>query len=332
MSTRPTRQKANVTSYLILLALFFFVAKAQADWIKIGVCSDVHCSNKPNIGYRYYTEAATKMSTAMDVWKIEDVNAIFVCGDYIDTTADYTDAMVTAVESELHDYNDIPSSVPRFYVIGNHDWDVTHDANDFMDAVEANTIQKNQNNGEYFFYDVGNLRILSVCAAYESDGITRRPGGGDGYLPQEQLEWLENKLQEADNSGKYSVIMCHYLSEPINYSMSYTATISNSNDVFGIIIKHRVACWIGGHHHIDFAFNSYQNTNAYGSRIFFKGLEGMVDNSGVSNFATLYINDQDGTVYMKGHDNCTGKRTLKYVGNDIDNCATNKWGNFLNRH
>ena len=139
----------------------------------------------------------------------------------------------------------LSSPIPVYSGFGNHDTDRM--------TVEENLALFHMENN-YYFFDRGGYRFLMLDPNYDFDGKECRhyaPGlqrhSNRGYLPPEQLAWLDKTLRE---SPYPCILFSHESAERTN-------GILNRDDAWNIIsavhieTAVRVLLWINGHYHCD---------------------------------------------------------------------------------
>ncbi len=139
----------------------------------------------------------------------------------------------------------LSTTIPVYSVLGNHDTDAM--------TVEENLALFHMENNFYFF-DRGGYRFLVLDPNYDFDGrncVHYEPGLKRhitrGYLPPEQLEWMDRTLRE---SPYPCILFSHESAERTN-------GIYNRDDAWNIIsavhreTDTRVLLWINGHYHCD---------------------------------------------------------------------------------
>lgn len=194
------------------------------------VFSDLHCC--PGVlGW----DSPERLQTILARAEREDVSFVIQLGDFMH-------------EREKNGWlaeRYLSSKIPVYSAFGNHDTDrMTVEEN-----LELFHLEKN-----YYFFDRGGYRFLVLDPNYDFDGTECRhyaPGlrrhSDRGYLPPEQLAWMDRNLRE---SPYPCILFSHESAERTN-------GILNRDDAWNIISAvhresdTRVLLWVNGHYHCD---------------------------------------------------------------------------------
>ena len=218
--------------------------------IKIGIFTDCQYCDCEVSGKRNYRLSLKKLDSCVAVFNTMALDAVFHLGDMID-----------------HSYKNFDSVLPRFssfkaplnLVLGNHDYMIKSN-------YKAGLIKRLGMPGGYYMVDYGgwdfivlNGDDLSYFAPQDrqkkderndmvSDLYLNLHFNGmpwNGGIGRQQMQWLEERLRDADSAGRKVIVCCHF---PLFGKDDHL--LFNSIEVFSLISHHpSVKAYFNGHYH-----------------------------------------------------------------------------------
>ena len=242
--------------------------------INLGMITDIHIGD-PDVGQRRCTQAIPKTEAAVGRFVASDVDAIVVLGDSMDTREDGP-----GLEELAGVVNRNSGFIPAYWCIGGHDcYHVDFNKTDWLTAVTTGSLTAQEST--YFYVDIGNLRLIILDSCYKGlEETSSYPPTGPYeviYVSSSQVLWLEDTLEDADSSNKFSVICLHH-------GLGVFGThrdVQNSADVRTVLNSHKVIAVFNGHGH----HNTHRislGTNSDGNPIHHIGLESVADGDWVT--------------------------------------------------
>lgn len=158
---------------------------------KIGLTAELHYStiNWTDTGVAQHRALALDYLEDFCV-KMNDTfepNFVFVFGDLIHEDGTKADQQARLVE--IQDMLDTLTMSDRL-TCGNHD---------LVDMTKAEVLTSVSETSLNYTAEISDYLIVSLDAMYENDGTsfggTGQLGAGSGYIPKEELDWLENVLE-----------------------------------------------------------------------------------------------------------------------------------------
>jgi 3',5'-cyclic AMP phosphodiesterase CpdA len=269
------RALIDIVCRLILCALMATAGTAEGDDattmnppnLTIGLIADCQYADQPAAGQRLYRRAKDKLRACVSELNKRELDFVVQLGDLIDCGYESFHE-VTPLVGRLE--------APVYNVLGNHDYAVA-------DARKAQVPGRLGLDRRYYQFERAGFRFLVLdgneisfhahpegSAAYQRAADyhgANAPGAPawNGAVGEEQLEWLEQALTEADEAGQRTVILCHFPVYPENLH-----NLWNAAEVLAVIDRHPCpAAYISGHNHA----GNYGERNA----VHYVTLRGMVD-------------------------------------------------------
>ena len=251
-----------------------------ANTLKLGIVTDIHNSYRTDVyGGRHYVDAENKAQQSVNQFVTTGVDAIFCLGDSVDS---YTDAITgnpTKMEIIADILNNNSGGIPVYWAIGNHDcYTIYYDKNDWLaDVGQAET---------YFYVDIENLRCVILDTGFSSSGASWPEGYNytDAHICLDELNWLENTLEDADDRGMCSVLFSHY---PMGACNTYHDLV-NAEEVREIMVNHKVIALFSGHRHC-YVHSTLLGNNSLGQPIHHIVLEGCVNGDFEEGYGAHFI-------------------------------------------
>ncbi len=254
MKTRYSHPcRSGIFSCFALLAFFLAslsVKGQQKEEIRVGILTDCQYCNCPPLGIRYYALSLAKLDSCITVFNALPLSSVFHLGDMIDRN-------ISSLDSVLPRFQKFKA--PVHLILGNHEYML---GKDFQPELLRRTGQKDL----FYTYDLGSWRFiildgndLSFLASqtkeqrkernrivldqYQQLQFTGMPwNGGIGRM---QMNWLEQKLKEADTGNKNVIVMCHF---PLVGRQTHI--LFNHSEVLALLTKHHsVKAYFCGHIH-----------------------------------------------------------------------------------
>ena len=256
--------------------------------ISFALIADVQYADKDNFELCHYRQSPEKLRQAVAVINQSTAQFTVQLGDFIDQD-EKSFATILPIWNELHQ--------PSHHVLGNHDLMVS---DDFKEKVAAllglqKTWYSEKLNGWRFIYLDGNDVSFSACrensAEYKEvetyyQTLERPTPRWNGALGDNQLQWLEQELQQAQQAREKVIIFCHFAVYPVSEFCLW-----NAAHIVAIIDKYTcVKAWFNGHHHE----GCYQHR----THCHYLSFKGMVD---TNDSAYSLINLFDDRIAIAGH-------------------------------
>lgn len=239
--------KKNIIKGLFLIAMALFIQNsAYADFsfndmeLKFAQVSDVHISDSADTTYKVLSRSHELLDTTIkEINNTKGLDFVVFTGDMVNepTKKLYRDFFVAL---EKLDY-------PSLLVFGNHDSVTTAEDENYLDKDTVFSIIQRcnpyQNYGmPYFAYSPNKdyrVIVLDTTMGYEHQS--------NGYLPDEQLEFLDKEL--ANNQDKIVIIFQHHpVIEPFK---SQDHRLLNANAYLDVLQKYEkvpIAIFAGHYH------------------------------------------------------------------------------------
>lgn len=288
MINRRNLLAASAAASLVTPFGGFTAARAQGaagPLFRFGLVADPqYAPVVPNLRMnRYYANSLWKLSAAIDELNKHELTFVATLGDIIDRHWESFGHVLPLYDQLKH---------PRFFVLGNHDFDV---AADYLGSVVRNAGMPRA----YYDFAGGGYRFIVLDG---NDVSTFAPPRGDarrelaaerlaalkakgaanaqswnGSLSDAQFTWLTETLAKARTAGEKVIVMGHY---PI-----YPANIHNLWDAERIVdlltAQDHVVAYFCGHNH---AGNFGELKGKY-----FVNLCGMVDTPDTTAYAVVEV-------------------------------------------
>ncbi len=299
--------KRKIIVLVIGLLLFRLRSDLYGDIITLGILTDVHNSDNPDTSFKYYSQGELKTNAIIDEFVAESVDTIIELGDLIDDPDDITNGKLESICVSLRRGSGDAHGIPIYFVLGNHEC-AYESKSSFLLHPSVNQTGSSLNypaaNGEYGYFDIGNIRCFILDTNYGS--LTEPYPEGYinckiAYLSTAELEWFDDALNAADAAGKFSTVFFHH---PVGIVCPTEFSFENWSDFVDIVKQHRVVFVAWGHEHVNRKCWSIV-TNSLHEPIVFTGLEAVVDGNFVEDpnntaGAIIAIDDQTGAVNLDG--------------------------------
>jgi hypothetical protein len=263
------------------LAVVFFAGGCERT-VKFGVVADIQYHPGESLGTRYYSVSPGKLGEALAEFNLGKVQFVVNLGDTIDHDVQSFDGVMPVFKA---------LKVPVYHVVGNHDFDVQpEDEESVLPALGLAQTYHAFDKAKWRFIFLDGFELRYPFPADESlkkesetlylrlqDQGKENAQRWNGGLGLKQISWLEEKLEEADKSGKRALVLCHF---PVLPEAAHN--LWNDAEVVPILEKHRsVKAYFSGHNHAgDYAFRN---------RIHYVTFQGMVETQAVNAFAIVTL-------------------------------------------
>lgn len=268
-----------------------FCACGRPQTVTFGVVADIQYYPRESIGMRYYSASLGKLNRAIAEFNREKVRFAVNLGDTIDHGIQNFDAVMPLFRS---------LEAPVYHILGNHDFEVQAGEEDqvlralglkqtyyALDRAEWRLIFLNGVELRRPFPAADNLK-KEAEALYLKLLAQGRENVEDGYggLGSKQISWLDQKLEETDDSGMNALILCH---SPVLPEAVYN--LWNDREVVSILEEHpSVKAYFSGHNHA--------GNYAFQNGIHYLTFQGIVETPDQNAFAIVTL--KKGTIKVKG--------------------------------
>lgn len=242
-----------VFGFALLLTVSTVFAQAKNKTLfTFGVIADVQYADQDNAGTRYYRLSPNKLAQAVDSFNRYKPGFVLSLGDYIDKNLSSYDTL-NPITARLN--------MHLYHALGNHEFAVN-------DNEKEKVLQKENLSKPYYSFEKNNWRFVIIdgndvslhahikgSARYkEAEALLqklkadslRQAQTWNGAVGKEQLAWLENELQDAQNKKQKVVIACHF---PL-YPDGATELLWNAKELRALIEKYScVFAYFNGHVH-----------------------------------------------------------------------------------
>ena len=259
-----------------------------------GVIADAqYCECDPAIG-RYYRNSTDKLADALQTLNQHDLAFILDLGDLIDRDFSSFDTVLKVYEQ---------SNFQVYRTLGNHDFSVADgqksevanrlglDQAAYYDFVYLGWrfIVLNGNEVSTFAHPSGSEEARAAAEKLEAlekrGAVNARPWNGG--ISQQQLSWLESKLEAAKQEKQKVIVANHFPVYPEN-----SHNLWNDSELVDLLIRYpQVVAYFNGHNH----------AGNYGQKehIHFLNFKGMVETEDENSFARVEVFTD--RLEVKGH-------------------------------
>ena len=281
---------------LIAIIGFFTVtimySESSFAQVQFGAFADCQYCNCETAGSRFYRNSLGKLEVCIQQFnQNKRIKFVVGLGDLIDRNLASYDRVNAILDHSKH----------RVYnVAGNHDFGVEKNQLDQVPKklhlqktyysftkknwmfifLNGNEITVNSNDSEI----VKQAETMLAKLKQENKPNTYEWNGG---MSQEQINWMKQQLQKAENKNLKVVLFCHYPLLPLE-----AHTLWNSEEVLTILEKYdNVKLWLNGHNHA--------GNYAFQDGIYFVNLKGMVETANENAYSEVILSDNK--IIIKGY-------------------------------
>ena len=216
---------------------------------------------------RKYNLSPKKLTACVQHYNKQELSFVVHLGDFIDRDFESFDKVVPI-------YNRLKA--PHYHVLGNHDFSVVDDKKLLVPAKLGlkqryydfarkgwRFIVIDGNDVSLYAWPKGDPRTKAAAEYYKS--LKPRPPSWNGALGDEQLKWIEAKLQAATKAKERVMVFCHFPVYPKN-----NHNLWNAGSLTELLSRYPcVAAYVNGHNHA----GNYGQSDG----IHYLTLKGMVD-------------------------------------------------------
>lgn len=208
-------------------------ASSEDALLSVSVISDTHLlSNWP-------IEKAMLAAGLDNIYNNDKLDAVIVAGDL----TNFGDDASMDIFFDLFDGRN--SEVECVFAAGNHDIGYAGSNEGIRQSFIANYNELTDNNIEKIYYStlVGGYRFIVL--GDEGNDTVMTP-----YISQEQLDFLEAELTEADRTGLPAFVVCHWPVDGTNGErLLWDNGDINNAEVKNILSRHKNVFYLSGHLH-----------------------------------------------------------------------------------
>ncbi len=259
-----------------IIALFAFLAallpafaadpRPGSPLFRFGAVADCqYCKATSKV--RKYSLSPKKLTACVEHYNKMELSFVVHLGDFIDRDFSSFDKVVPI-------YNQLKA--PHYHVLGNHDFSVADDKKALVPAklgLKQRYYDFARKGWRFIVIDGNDVSLhawpkndprTKAASAYHKS-LKPRPPNWNGALGDEQLKWIEAKLQTATKAKERVMLFCHFPVYPKNGH-----NLWNAGALTDLLARYPcVAAYLNGHNH----------AGNYGQRdgIHYLTLKGMVD-------------------------------------------------------
>ncbi len=233
---------------------------------RFGAVADCqYCEATSNV--RKYSLSPKKLTACVEHYNKMELSFVVHLGDFIDRDFASFDKVVP-IYNRLH--------APHYHVLGNHDFSVADDKKALVPAklgLKERYYDFTRKGWRFIVIDGNDVSLhawpkadpRTKLASEYHKSLKPRPPSWNGALGDEQMKWIEAKLQTATKARERVMLFCHFPVHPKN-----NHNLWNDDVLTGLLARYPcVAAYVNGHNH----------AGNYGRRegIHYLTLKGMVD-------------------------------------------------------
>jgi len=227
-------------------------APADRPLFSFGILADVQYAAKEAAERRRYRDALPGLRAAVDDWNGRDLAFVIQLGDIIDGNVNDT-ATREDLRTVLAEFGRLKHRL--YHVLGNHC--LTLPRAFVADALGLKRAYYDFERGGWRFIVLDGMDVgvmgwppdsphHRAGEAYLREQPTAKPY--NGAIGEEQLDWLEATLADADRHDQRAVLFCHLPAHPASAARSLC--LWNHRKVREILQRHPcIAAFINGHEH-----------------------------------------------------------------------------------
>ena len=259
-------------------------SKSSTAQVQFGVFADCQYCDCKTAGNRFYRNSLNKLENCIQQFnQNKKIKFVVGLGDLIDRNLDSYDTINAILAQSKHKvYN----------VAGNHDFSVEKNQLDLVPEKLhlPKTYYSFTKKGWMFIFLNGNEMTINsnnpeiIKQAKEMLAQLKRENRPNTYewnggMSREQISWMEEQLQKAENKNLKVALFCHYPLLPLE-----AHALWNSEEVLAVLKRYNnVKLWLNGHNH--------GGNYAFSDGIYFVNLKGMVETENENAFAEVTLSD-----------------------------------------
>lgn len=268
---------------LIIPLIYFGCSTSNEPIFSFGVVSDIQYADVESHDVRHYRESLKKLQECVDTLNTKKLTFVIQLGDFIEKNYASFDT-VFSVFNKLN--------MPKYHALGNHDFSI-------RDRYKESINKKFGLEREYYDFKIDSWRFIvldghdiSFHKRWEGSEIysqsikihselqhknQQNAQKWNGAIGKAQLEWLKNKLNQANSQNEKVILFCHYPVFPREWH-----TLWNDEELLSLIDNFDcIVAYINGHNH---AGNYAARNNKH-----YLTIKGMVDTPDENSFAVVDV-------------------------------------------
>lgn len=205
--------------------------------VKFGLINDAHARTSQKILIKRTLSPMLRFNKAMETFK----------PDFIIQNGDHLEGTYRTEPQAINDWNTVNklfniADIPSYHTLGNHD---------LRALTRQKWLEMTGYEKAYYYFDQGVYRFIVLDANYipRKDFEEEVSPGKEyirGYVPKEQMRWLEDLLKES--SGIRKIVFIHQ--PPLDKTLGRTKGTSfpvNSKELRSLFSKYKVRAVFSGH-------------------------------------------------------------------------------------
>lgn len=227
--------------YWTVLAIFVYFcvnALTYADTLKFAQISDIHLSDKKvDTSYKVLSHTPELFKDQIEqINKTPKIDFVIITGDLIDKP------QKPLLEMACNRLNKL--KYPWYFTFGNHDAAVgtAFTKDKYFEFIKKQNKNMNFDSYYYSFIPQKGYKVIVL------DGSIDYKITANGYIPKDQLKWLDTQLSQAQKEEQIPLIFLHFpLHEPFP---SFHHRITNANEIYNILNEYKMPIAVfSGHYH-----------------------------------------------------------------------------------
>ena len=271
----------NLVSALILFTHDYANAQDSSinpEPLTLGIIADCQYADKPTLGVRHYSMSDEKLKLCVDNFNTMHLDHVFHLGDFIDQERKSFEMVLPIIKQLNAEFT---------LVLGNHDFSVTEELKEKVPQImglKDRYFTLGIRGWKFIILDGNDVSLFAWPKESQEHNkaqeIHQRKYMNqptyNGALGKDQMVWLKNQLEQAENQAEKVILLCHFPILPADAHVLW-----NSAEVLELISRYKcVKAWLNGHNHAgDYA--EYQG-------IHFVTFKGMVDTQ-ENSYATVHL-------------------------------------------
>jgi len=203
--------------YVFLLLCGVLSGCMESQSIQFGVIADVQYADKPTAGQRHYAQSLQQLKECVNEFNSNEPAFVIQLGDFIDGGPNASAELSTCVAV----YNQL--RMPHYHVLGNHDFaGITRSETMDILGLERGHYRFDVADWQFIVLDTQDIslqggwsedspRYLAAEKMLDTLKATGAPNANDwnGGFSDDQLNWLNTELADADRQKKPVIVFGH---------------------------------------------------------------------------------------------------------------------------
>ncbi|MBC8181287.1 metallophosphoesterase [candidate division KSB1 bacterium] len=269
--------------FLVLILSIIFCDSVEKPEFTFGVVTDIQYMDAEPHKSRFYRSSVKKLEECVQVFNSKDLEFVIQLGDLIEKDFASYDTIMPILEKIKH---------TKYHVLGNHEFTIRSRYYDsLMDRIglEKRYYDFKINSWRFIVLDGNDISIHSTKHGSEErkeveelfntlvKKKTQNMQRWNGSIGEQQLEWLQNKLEKSCHDKEKVIIFCHFPVLPREWH-----SLWNDEEVYKTIEAYDcVVAYISGHNH----WGNYVLRN----NIHYLTIKGMVETADTNAFAVVEV-------------------------------------------